>query len=100
MLLRPAEEAYIKVLSQQLHLDNLSAMSYMMHGMWYQMMSTYNIVGAAVLLAWEPFNCSFIQGGICINNDLKTVHRIHLCHVDGSLSKTEFHCRCTRYNIR
>jgi hypothetical protein len=42
-----------------------------MHGMWCQMMSTYNLVGAAELLAWQPFNCSFIQGGICINNELK-----------------------------
>ena len=71
MLLRPAEEAHTKVLGQQLHLDNLSAMGYMLHGMWCQMMSTYNLVGAAVLLAWQPFDCSFIQGGICINNEIK-----------------------------
>ena len=42
-----------------------------MHGMWFQIMSKYNLVGAAVLLVWQPFYCSFIQGGICINNGFK-----------------------------
>ena len=31
---------------------SLTAMSHMMHGMWFQMMSKYFVLGATVLLVW------------------------------------------------
>ena len=92
ILQRPAKEAHYKLSNKTLHLHNLSTMSHMMHRLWCHMMAKYNLVGAAVLLAWQRHATTLLQLYTRWNMHQQwviAIHRVHLYYMDGTRSKKE-----------